>query len=524
MKPLKLEELSLDQKLGMVLCARGLNEPENFEYTLELVKNRAIGSIQVPADKNAPEAIRKIRAVADYPVIIINDMERGYPASDIPKVPSMTLAACNRDDYYRNFARCTVAEAREAGFSGAWGPVVDILHCDGPFRVSRMFGDTGEKVAHATAEIAKVFVENGFIATAKHYPGGDDDTLDTHMSEGKSNFTKEQLLNDSLVPYFELMKQGLMPAVMSGHRVFNDVDPDHPASLSKPVIDLIRDRGYDGVIFTDSFAMSGILQKYGEENIIGMAIAAGNDIVLPNYRTTVKKCFEMLKKNYLDGAFDDARLDEAVRRVLALQEFSDPDKYTPIILNEEEKNTTKNAARDCITAVTDDGVCPALSDPNRRRLFIIMTEMGFDESLISEEANTDTWYFPRAIEKYVNECFPGAEVAFIPEYATAVENDRLLTKATRHDEIVFVTFCTTTSYLGTDCMTRRAESLINSLIVSGKVSAIVHFGNPHAVQPLYHVPRVIFGYSATPSQEYANKTLAGKHTPTGKLPFDIKLK
>ena len=110
----------------------------------------------------------------------------------------------------------------------------------------------------------------------------------------------------------------------------------------------------------------------------------------------------------------------------------------------------------------------------------------------------------------------------IPEFPTHKENERVLHAATRHKEVVFVTFCDTRPYLGTDCLTRRIEALINGLILSGKVSAVLHFGNPFALQPLYHMPRKLFGYMMPQSQTHAIEVLAGKIPAKGALPFNVK--
>ena len=518
---LKLEDLSTEQKLGMVLCARRCNNPDDFAYTLELVRNHAVGCIQVPINDKTPELVRAIREAADYPVLIINDMEQGYPRADLPKMSAMTLAACSNKEYIRAFARGIVATASADGFSGTWCPVVDVLHCDGPCSVSRHFSDDPMKVAEAAAEISRVFVEHGFVATAKHYPGGNNLPVDTHMAEGFSELTEKELLEFDLVPYLELMKQGLLPSIMTGHRVFPNIDPERPASLSKPVIDIIRRLGFDGVAFTDSLAMMGILQKYGEENVLGMAIAAGNDIVLTNYRTPTKKCLEMLRQNYRDGMFTEERLDEAVRRVLALQKFVAEREKNRVTLTNRDLECLNNVTRDCITAITDEGVEASLGDPNARRLFVVLTELGFSDAN-EAEITQGKWYFPSKIADKIRAEFPNSNVVFLPEFAAAKDNDRVLTEATKYSEVVFVTFCTTSAYLGTDGLTRRAEALINSTIISGKVSAVLHFGNPYALKPIHHVPRRIFGYNSPDSQLHAIEVLSGKIPARGKLPFDIQ--
>ena len=50
MKNLRLEELTTEQKLGMLLCARSFaqNDPEDLEFTLGLIRNHALGCVQVP--------------------------------------------------------------------------------------------------------------------------------------------------------------------------------------------------------------------------------------------------------------------------------------------------------------------------------------------------------------------------------------------------------------------------------------------------------------------------------------------
>lgn len=523
MKNLVLEELTTEQKVGMLFCARRCNKEDEFEYTLEMIRNRSLGCVQVPINSKTPEIIKAIKEAADYPILIINDMEQGYERSGLPAIPAMTLAACDNEEYYRTFAKGIVATAKAEGFNGTWGPIVDILHGDGPCLVSRLFGDTPEKVIKATREITAVFKEYGFMSTGKHYPGGDLGPYDTHMTEGISHTTKEELLAFELVPYAELMKEGLLPSIMTGHEVLDKIDPDYPASASKKVIDIIRELGFDGVSFTDSLAMMGILQKYGEENIMGICVAAGNDIILPNYRTPIDIAYSYLLKNYRDGMFSEERLNEAARRVLALQaELGAKDELIPEF-SEDEKVILDNIARDCITAITDEGVSASLDDTDKKRLFAIVTPLNFKEDAPEQEIRTGTWYFPKNIEAKIKQEFPNSEVVFVPEYATPFENEKVLLAATKHDEVVFVTFCTTSPYLGTDCLTRRTEALINALNTSGKVKALVHFGNPYAVKPLNHIQRILLGYTSPPSQGYAIEALSGKIEAKGKLPFNIEL-
>ena len=85
---------------------------------------------------------------------------------------------------------------------------------------------------------------------------------------------------------------------------------------------------------------------------------------------------------------------------------------------------------------------------------------------------------------------------------------------------MFITYCDTQAYLGTDGMTRRAEVVINCINMAGKLEGVVHFGNPFALEPLMHVKRKLFGYNMPGAQECAIDALAGKQDAPGSLPVN----
>lgn len=518
---LNIDEMTTEQKLGMLFCARRF-EDADMDFILEMIKKRALGCVQPHAEN--PEIVQKLISAADYPILVINDTETGFPTSALPKIPLMCLSACDDKAYYRAFAKGIVRDAQKMGYNGTWGPAIDILRMDGPERVSRIASDDPQKVAEVAEEIADVFKQNHYLSTGKHYPGGEDCPFDTHMTEGTCNLTEEEIVKFDLMPYLHLMKKDLLPAIMTQHIVYKKIDPKYPASLSKKVIDIIRNLGFDGVVFTDSFAMMGILQKYGEDKIYGMAVEAGNDIILPNYRTPVKEAFNMLVQNYKDGAFTEERLNEAALRVLRAQAFVGEKPNTPTVFTKEDEEMLHNVARDCITAVTDEGVPAYLTGEDKDRLFVVLTPNTTEDDRIQAEISMDRWYFPHKIAEKIKQTFPESGIEFLPEFANAHDNERVLNAATKYKEVVFVTFCATTCYLGTDCLTRRTEAVINALIQSDKVSCVLHFGNPFALKTINHVKRKIFGYIISESQMHAIDVLKGKIEAKGKLPFRIEFK
>ena len=101
------------------------------------------------------------------------------------------------------------------------------------------------------------------------------------MAETSSEATVEELLDYNLYPYKYLIDRGLLDGVMTEHTRFSSIDNVYPASLSKPVIDIIRDRlNFDGFCVTDALTMMGVVTKFGYDNSKGLSIAAGNDLAL----------------------------------------------------------------------------------------------------------------------------------------------------------------------------------------------------------------------------------------------------
>ena len=525
---LTIEQMTPEQKIGRVMCARRFRNQEDIDFTLELVKNQACGAIMLPFNERTRELAKMYREAAEYPVIIVNDMETKFPLSETPFVPMMTLSACNNPEYIRAFAANLAKEAKECGFSGTWGPVIDILRSNGIYScsVGRSFTDNPDDTIRLAEEMYKVFDSYNFHSTGKHYPGGRNGcTRDTHMVEGFMYDTEEELLEWALKPYLHLMKKGLLPAIMSRHAVYKNIDPDYPASLSKKVIDVIRKQGYDGVIYTDSLAMMGILQKYGEKNAMALAIMAGNDIVLPNYRTSTKETYNMLIESYHEGKITDEVLNEAVRRVMTLEQYCARTPENPYPVPENINEILENIARDCITANCADGYTAAI-DPEKKRLFAVIVPEEIAQGQIQKEVGGEIsmkgWYSTDRICDAINERFPNAQIELIREYPQSRDNDRVLNAATKYDEVVFVTYCTSQPYLGSDCMTRRMESVITALAMPKKLCALVHFGNPLAIEnieALENIPRIIYGYKSPSSQVYAFDVLAGKIEAKGTMPY-----
>lgn len=327
----------------------------------------------------------------------------------------------------------------------------------------------------------------------------------------------------SLFPYLELMKEDLLDGIMVGHCKLPKIDPDYPATLSKKIIDIIREQGYDGLTISDGLSMMGIVAKFGETDSKGLAVENGIDNPLV-WCSDNKVGYDALYECYKKGIISEARLNEAVKRVLATQHkvFTMQPKYTEI--TQDDAEAIEKINKDSIYAKTDEGVAASVSREGRH-LFMVLTDMEAEISEGQLSINTFAvyWYNPGLIMERLGELFPHSEAIAIREFPTKKEIIFALHKACQFDDVVFITYKAASAYVGREEFTPRIISLIEAMQVSEQVSTIVHLGNPYALEPLPHVPRIIIGTCSSQAVMTSLDVLAGNYPAKGELTYPVKL-
>lgn len=526
-KELKLEEMTVRQKLGMCLSLFTYNSParendENFEYALQLIREHALGAIWItPHSVNRDEMIEKVKEAADYPILIMTDAENGF--GDYLVGRANAIACTGNEELAYTFGKVCAVTAREMGYNVVCNPVVDMCAtnavCGG---VVRSLGSDKETVARMAVAIARGMRDGGVLTVAKHYPGARNPIIDSHMEENLAMETEAELLDYNLYPYLELMKQDLVDGMMVGHTRLPNIDPDYPASLSKKVNDVIRRQGFDGFMITDALEMMGIVAKFGRQGCKGRAIAGGCEFALVS--DSARACMDALTESYEQGIIDDARLDEVVRRVLEAQHKAMVAPKDAVLTAEDLENFDR-INRDSTYAQTDPEV-PVALDRDGRYLFVVLKENNMlqdAEDRVLVDTMTVNWFKPAKIGKQLKELFPNAEVETLYEFPRPIQNLHIMHRAMEFDEVVFVSFINSQTCIGKECLTERILTLLRGLKAADKLSTIVHFGNPFALEDVPHVKRMLIGGLSEKNVEYTLEILAGNGTAKGVLPYDVKL-
>ena len=259
------------------------------------------------------------------PLFVATDQEGGWirhvkgDTSITPGNMAIGAGGYPADSWYT--AYYISREIKTLGINMNFAPTVDLFtDHDSSIIGTRSFGDDPDKTGILGAAFVSGSEAAGVLATAKHFPGHGDTSLDSHGKLPVINIDFDTFKNRELTPYLYLIKENV-PAVMSGHLSFPLIETSGaPASLSYYFLtDLLRNQlGYKGLIITDDMMMVGATVYAGTmSNAFKMALEAGNDIILSS--TTAKLNEALWIKNLelmtTDNTFRE-RVKDAARRVI----------------------------------------------------------------------------------------------------------------------------------------------------------------------------------------------------------------
>ncbi|MBN1957246.1 MAG: glycoside hydrolase family 3 [Desulfuromonadales bacterium] len=306
--PVRADELvdaapTLEQQIGQLLVVgfRG-SELAADHWVMEAVRRGILGGVvlfdkdlQYPGSpRNITSSLqlktltRQLQQAADQLLLIAVDQEGGQvvrlnSADGFPQTPShMQLGRLNDLAATTAAAQTIAATLADHGINLNLGPVIDLCSNSGNpviYRYQRCFSADPQIVsAHAAAWI-RAHQRCNVLTALKHFPGHGSSLTDSHL--GFSDIS-ETWSSAELIPYRQLIDQGLADMIMTAH-VFNcNLDANAPATLSPQILqELLREQlGFEGPILSDDLQMAAIRDNYSFAESIKAALNAGVDLLL----------------------------------------------------------------------------------------------------------------------------------------------------------------------------------------------------------------------------------------------------
>jgi beta-N-acetylhexosaminidase len=335
-----LRGMTLEEKLGQLLMVPyfgGFTSEESPEFRewrrlVEqnqvggLILHTRIGPLGIERSEAYPAAAiaNLLQRRAKIPLLVSGDFERGTAmrvreGTSFPQ--AMAVAATGRPEDAYAMGRITALEARAIGAPLIFAPVADVNSDPGnPIINIRSFGEEPERVAEFVAAYVRGVEENAGLATAKHFPGHGDTSIDSHLDLPTVQSDRAHLQRVELPPFRAAISAGAS-AIMTGHLAIPALEPDTnvPATLSEQVTTWVlrREMKFGGLVVTDALEMGGVTVRYAPGEAAVRAILAGCDVLL--LPPEPDAALAGLREAATTGRLPISRIDDAVTRILRVK-------------------------------------------------------------------------------------------------------------------------------------------------------------------------------------------------------------
>ncbi len=342
---------SLDEKIGQMLLVgfRGTTIADTNHIKRDLTKYHVGGVVlfdyDVPTKSTtrnikSPSQLKKLvgdlKKLADTRLIVSIDQEGGKVARLKPKkgfprtVSAAYLGQLNNADSTQYYAQKTAETLTDLGINMNFAPVVDLnVNPDNPIigGIDRSFSANPQTVTKHASIYIQTFDKYGVWTVLKHFPGHGSSKNDSHL--GVVDVT-ETWSEQELIPYRKLIDKNLVDAIMTAHIFNRNIDPDFPATLSKPTIEgvLRNDLKYEGLVISDDLMMGAIRNEYGLKTTIKNALTAGVDILTFGNNSIydpeiVPKAHQIINKLVQEGTITEQRITKSYNKIMELKSSND---------------------------------------------------------------------------------------------------------------------------------------------------------------------------------------------------------
>lgn len=317
-----IENMTLEQKVAqmiMVSCHQGID--------IEAASSYEVGGLCLYAysfeDKTSDDVIEMINSYQDLsgvPMLISTD-EEGGTVNRVSLNPNLrqTPFLSPSQLYEQGGMDLVISDTKEKselllslGINVNLAPVCDVPLSEDNYIFDRCFSLDHNSTCEYVENVVSTMEKEGLGSTLKHFPGYGG-SVDTHQSMSYDTREYSEFENGDFLPFIAGIENGA-DSVLVSHNIVTCMDENMPASLSKPIHDILRnDLSFDGVIITDDLVMEGITQFTDGENAAVLAVKAGNDMIIcEDYRSAVNAIVQAVN----DGEISVEQIDASVTRIL----------------------------------------------------------------------------------------------------------------------------------------------------------------------------------------------------------------
>ena len=323
------DSMSLEEKIGQLFCPIVFTKDE--KELKELVETKHIGGMlyrEGPGEE-LRQSHKILQDASKIPLLTASNLEYGGNGSAIEGTyygREMLAAATGDVERAYQLGKVSCSEGAAVGVNWSFAPVVDLdLNYHNPITNVRTFGSNLQTVIDMGKAYIRGAKEEGVATSVKHFPGDGVDERDQHLVTSVNALSCKEWNESYGKIYKEMIEAGTL-TVMAAHialpayEEYFDQKPCErilPATLSENLLKkLLREQlGFNGLIVTDATPMVGFCSAMDRATAVPLSIENGCDMFL--FNRNMEEDFRLMREGYEKGILSDARLEEAVKRILA---------------------------------------------------------------------------------------------------------------------------------------------------------------------------------------------------------------
>lgn len=533
-----LAKLTLREKIGQMLMVPffgGFQSAESAQYKAVLreveenhvgglILDTARGPMGIHRSQIYPTAIvaNELQRRARVPLLIGADFELGTRMrleEGTPLPSPMSIAATGEPGFAYEAGKITALEARAAGVRWVLAPVVDVNNNPAnPIINFRSFGEDPCEVAKFAAEYIRGVERHGALATAKHFPGHGNVSVDSHLALATVPGSAAELDVNELLPFRAAIAAGVS-SIMPGHLSVPALEPDPniPATLSRTILTgLLREQmKFDGLIITDAMEMGGVTSLFPPGEAAVRAVEAGADVILmPPAPDAALACIEDAVRS---GRIAVAQIDAAVRRILSAkarlklneERLVNVERLSERFARPEFAFRAQEIADRGVTLLRDEQHVVPLD--STKPLHVLLVALSGDRDACPAET------FAPEIQPRVDSL---TVLRADTQFSTV---DMLkLPAPDSYDVAIAALFVRVADRKGHVGFPDDLPALVNRLTDVGKPTVVAAFGSPYLIERFPNARTLLAAFSANSvAQKAAARALFGETAIGGKVPVTV---
>jgi beta-glucosidase len=361
-----LAQMTLDEKIGQMVQADSGALKDKADVKKYFLGSVLSGGSSDPAGGNSPASwLRHANSFQDealqtrlkIPILYGIDAVHGHNNIDGAVIfpHHVGMGATHDPKLIERAERVTAAEVAGTGIRWAFGPCIAVAQDEHWGRTYESYGEDPVLVSMLGAAAVRGFQDgklsrepSSVLACAKHFIG--DGGTDGGTDQGNTVCDEATLRKLYLPPYQAAIKAGAESIMVS----FSSWNGEKMHGNKKLLTDVLKgELGFKGFLVSDWAAIDQISPDY--KNDVEQSINAGLDMVMipygPGHKNNYVEFIQDLKELVAGGQVPQARIDDAVRRILRVKfqmGLFDSTATDPVLTDAIGSPEHRDVARECV--------------------------------------------------------------------------------------------------------------------------------------------------------------------------------